>query len=66
MTDDDDSADSEGTAKKIWTEFQCPECEADNPYDDGFGFGHEVACHWCGRLYLVRGVTESKYRFEEV
>ncbi|HTP28360.1 MAG TPA: hypothetical protein VMK12_22235 [Anaeromyxobacteraceae bacterium] len=41
-----------------FTEFDCPECSANNPYDDGFGDGSEVRCFYCGEEFRVE-VNES-------
>jgi len=35
------------------TEFHCPSCDANNPYDDGFRAGDEVSCHYCGCHFEV-------------
>jgi hypothetical protein len=39
-------------------DFDCPECAANNPYDDGFGNGDEVRCYYCGQEFLA-SVTDS-------
>jgi hypothetical protein len=41
-----------------FTDFDCPECAANNPYDDGFGAGDEVRCYYCGQEFRAL-VTES-------
>jgi len=46
-----------------WTEFECPDCSADNPWDDGFGLGDELFCSWCGNRFRVRrGKSEESFR----
>ncbi len=35
------------------TEFECPECNAHNPVDDGFVLGGEVTCYYCGVEFRV-------------
>jgi len=42
-----------------WTEFECPECTAHNPWDDGFGIGDEVFCSWCGCRLVVKRANEE-------
>jgi len=57
--DEDDEKDesSEGTARRFG-DFDCPECAANNPYDDGFGNGDEIRCYYCGDDFKVT-VTDS-------
>jgi hypothetical protein len=57
--DEDDEKDesSEGTARRFG-DFDCPECAANNPYDDGFGDGDEIRCYYCGDDFKVT-VTDS-------
>lgn len=45
--------------KFIWYEFDCSECTAHNPWDDGFTFGSEVFCNWCGCRLEVRRVKDD-------
>lgn len=55
------------TRKQLeWTEFDCPECSAHNPWDDGFTFGDEVFCSWCGCRLKVRKAGEDGDRFKLV
>jgi len=46
--EDDDAADAAGQARRF-KDFDCPDCAANNPYDDGFGNGDEVRCYYCGQ-----------------
>jgi hypothetical protein len=39
-------------------DFDCPECNANNPYDDKFGDGDEIRCYYCGQEFKV-DVNES-------
>jgi hypothetical protein len=41
------------------TAFDCVECSANNPVDDGFGPGDEVTCYYCGVIFHV---TEANGR----
>lgn len=50
----------------VWTEFECPECSAHNPWDDGFSVGEEVFCSWCGVRLKVRKAGEEGDRFKLV
>jgi transcription elongation factor Elf1 len=47
-------------------DFDCPECNANNPYDEGFGPGDEVRCFYCGMEYKVELTQEGKWRFREI
>ena len=50
--------------KANWTEFECPECDAHNPWDIGFTYRDELFCAWCGAVFIVRKVAsdEDKYK----
>ena len=46
-------------------EFECPECDANNPYDDGIAPGDEVICYYCGLHFLAKE-KDGRLRFKEV
>ncbi len=46
-------------AQTTWTEFECPGCDAYNPYDDGFSHGDELFCNYCGMNLEVRLIRDS-------
>jgi hypothetical protein len=48
--DQHDAGEDEKTSEKVSRlfEFECPLCNANNPYDDGFAAGDEVRCYYCG------------------
>ncbi|HTN53190.1 MAG TPA: hypothetical protein VML50_12350 [Anaeromyxobacter sp.] len=48
--DDDPPGGAEGRSRRF-KDFDCPDCAANNPYDDGFGHGDEVRCYYCGQEY---------------
>lgn len=50
--DEEQSPSDEGTARRF-KDFDCPDCAANNPYDDGFGDGDEVRCYYCGQEFRV-------------
>lgn len=52
--------------KQEWTEFECPNCSANNPYDDGFKAGDEIRCFYCGLEFKVIAKDEDKYKLKEV
>jgi hypothetical protein len=49
-----------------WTEFDCPECSANNPWDEGFTWGDELFCSWCGSRLTVRAAGEDRDAFRLV
>lgn len=59
---DDDGGESE--KQKTFFEFDCPECDANNPVDEGFSDGDEVRCYYCGLEYkaLMQGSGRLKFR----
>jgi transcription elongation factor Elf1 len=66
--DDDDDKDlraaGEGTARRF-QDFDCPACNANNPYDDGIGDGDEILCYYCGQEYRVRVTDEGRLKLKE-
>ncbi len=65
--DEDDSGDreTESTAKRRFKDFDCPACNANNPYDDSFGDGDDVLCYYCGQEYRVQVSEEGRLRLRE-
>ncbi len=47
-------------------DFDCPECDANNPWDDGFAEGDEVRCHYCGEELRAVQVTEKKAKLRPI
>jgi len=43
----------------LFYEFDCPECDANNPWDEGFRDGGEVRCHYCGVELRVKLTDEG-------
>jgi len=50
---DGDEEMKESTGGRF-TEFECPDCNAHNPVDDGFTAGDEVLCCYCGMEFKVK------------
>jgi hypothetical protein len=65
--DDDDDVDAGGAAgrRRRFTDFDCPSCAANNPYDDGFGDADEILCYYCGQEYRVEVTDEGRVRLRE-
>ncbi len=55
--------EQEGQGRRF-KDFDCPECAANNPYDDGFGDGDEVRCYYCGQDFRVTVNDSGKPRFK--
>jgi transcription elongation factor Elf1 len=47
------------------TAFDCVDCNANNPVDDGFGGGDEVTCHYCGSSFKVVA-SNGKFKFKAI
>ena len=64
---DDDEVEAQAAAgsSRRFNDFDCPACNANNPYDDGFGDGDEVLCYYCGQEYRVRVSDEGRLRLKE-
>lgn len=62
--EDDDarpSGEDMGRARRFG-DFDCPDCSANNPYDDGFGNGDEVRCYYCGQEFRAEVNDSGKLR----
>lgn len=62
MHDPDDDDTNANTLRRM-TAFDCVDCNANNPVDDGFTVGDEVTCHYCGsafKVVLVNGKLKFK------
>lgn len=64
--EDDDDKQDESKVKKKYDEFDCPSCNANNPWPDGLHEGEEIHCHYCGTSFLVRFTDEGKLRLKEI
>jgi hypothetical protein len=65
--DEDELEASEGEERKNrrFTDFDCPTCSANNPYDDSFGDGDQVLCYYCGQDFEVHVSDEGRLRLKE-
>lgn len=64
--DDDQASDEKSGRKRRFREFECPECSAYNPLDDGFGDGDEVLCNYCGQELRAQVSDEGKLKLRLV
>ncbi len=66
--EDFDDRDSDpaaaGGSRRRFKEFECPECAANNPVDDGFGNGDELICNYCGQEYRVIVDDDAKLKLK--
>ncbi|MBI2376316.1 MAG: hypothetical protein HYV07_20140 [Deltaproteobacteria bacterium] len=69
--DDDEFGEKKGAStsakkRKKFTEFDCPDCQANNPLGEGFRVGEEVQCQYCTKIWRVRsGAEEDTFRLVE-
>jgi uncharacterized Zn-finger protein len=62
--DDDDQRRGQVQGTQLF-EFDCPGCNANNPWPDGFRDREEVTCHYCGVAYRVAISDGGKLRLRE-
>jgi hypothetical protein len=67
LHDDDEKLQGEdlGRARRF-SDFDCPDCNANNPHDDGFGDGDEVRCHYCGQEFEAHVTEAGRLRLKEI
>jgi hypothetical protein len=51
--------------RRLFKDFDCPTCSANNPYDDGFGDGDEVLCYYCGAEFKAKVNEDGQLRLRE-
>lgn len=56
----DDEPEKSGGSK--FTEFDCPDCSANNPMADGFRYREEVRCNYCGEAYEVKERGDGRFK----
>jgi hypothetical protein len=47
-------------------DFDCPDCSANNPYDDAFGDGDEIRCYYCGAEYRASVSEEGRLKLKAI
>ena len=52
-------------AARRFKEFDCPDCAANNPLDDGFSIGDDIQCMFCGLTFKVKLAHGGKFKLEE-
>jgi transcription elongation factor Elf1 len=63
---DDEDEKSAAPKKAMWFEFDCPTCNANNPWPDGFKEREEVNCHYCGTSFEARLSSDNKLKLREI
>ncbi|HUK65282.1 MAG TPA: hypothetical protein VLV17_00540 [Anaeromyxobacteraceae bacterium] len=63
---DDEEEAQEDARGPIFREFECPSCNAHNPYEDGFRVGDEVRCCYCGQDYEAMAGSGNRLRLREL
>jgi hypothetical protein len=63
--DDDDGKKGDTIGGKSYNEFDCPLCNANNPYDESFRDGDDVRCFYCGTEFSVKIDDNGKLRLRE-
>lgn len=64
--DDDDEKGGSGEGReRRFGDFDCPECNANNPHD-GFGDGDEIRCYYCGVEFKVEVTDEGRLKLREI
>ena len=61
---DGEGSDDSGKPK-VFDEFDCPLCNANNPYGDGFKENDEIRCFYCGQEYKVKISDNGKLKLKE-
>ncbi len=64
--DDEDEKDSGGSADARFKDFDCPDCNANNPCDPPVGHGDEVLCNYCGTQFEAKVTDAGKLKLREV
>jgi hypothetical protein len=62
--DDDKSMEQEGKGRRFG-DFDCPDCNANNPHD-GFGDEDEIRCYYCGMEFVVTVTEEGRLKLREL
>ena len=64
--DDDEKAPKLKPGQTLFFEFDCPQCNANNPWPDGFKHKEEISCHYCGSSWEARISDEGKLKLKEM
>jgi transcription elongation factor Elf1 len=62
----DDEGGESGGPGRVYKDFDCPICNANNPLDEPLADGTEVRCFYCGQEFRARITDEGKLKLREV
>ncbi len=64
--EDDEKPQAEDLGRRRrFQDFDCPDCNANNPYDDSIGDGDEVRCYYCGQEFRADVNDSGRLRLRE-
>jgi hypothetical protein len=52
--------------ERRFQDFDCPDCNANNPYDDSFGDGDDVRCYYCGQEFHAEVTDAGRLKLREL
>jgi len=61
---DEDEKDSGNKGGR--KDFDCPDCNANNPLEEALTDGQEVLCNYCGCSFLVKVGDNGRFKFREI
>ena len=61
--EDEDEKDSGKGGRK---DFDCPDCNANNPLEEPLAEGQEVLCNYCGMEFSVKAQDNGRFKFKEL
>ena len=66
--DDDEpkAAGEEAGRARRFGDVYCPDCAANNPWDDRFGDGDEVRCFYCGQEFSAIVSDSGRLRLKAI
>ncbi len=62
--DEEKDAGASMDGRRRFKDFDCPDCNANNPYDESFGDGEEVRCFYCGQEFVAQVSDEGKLKLK--
>ena len=60
-----DDDDEKGDGPKKFKDWDCPECNANNPNGEMLIDGEEIICNYCGITFEVKVSDEGKLKLRE-
>ena len=66
LDDYGDEDEKESKSKGRRKDFDCPECNANNPLEEALADGQELLCNYCGCEFLVKGTDDGRFKFKEL